>query len=678
MRIGILMAAFALVALMGTRSRALPPAPLAIVVNSTADPGDGTPDATETTLREAIVLANANPGSTISFAIPGPGPHTIVPNDFLNGALELTAATTIDATTQPGYAGTPLIVLSGIGISTTSVTLAVSADGCTVRGFAFVEFEFNFALYVNGNSNLIEANYVGTDVSGFGATGGTNSTGILVNGGSNTIGGTAAAARNLISGCGRRGIYLPTANNTVLGNWIGTDAAGTAAVPNGIGVEIAASDNTVGGSAAGSGNVISGNLQQGILIDQPGITPVLYTVVQGNYVGTNAACTAALGNGEAGIEIRGSGSAIGGGSAAVRNVISGNLGPGILIVNAGNDVSANDVVGNYIGTDAAGTGAIGNGPKGGIHLSDGATWNFIELGNRIAFNQGPGVWLSTAGIGNVIVLNSIYSNGGLGIDLGPLGVQPNDPGDYDVGPNGLVNLPTLLSAVSEGGVTTVEGTYSGAPSTDIRLEFYSNSPGDPSGYGEGETFQGFVDVTTDASGQATFLVPLAVSIPVGEAVSATATNLGLALDINTSEFSPVVTVTVEVTPPVVTVTTPTADAQVSVAAATIDLGGTATDNVAVTGVTWANSTGGSGSASLVGSDWTIAALPLVAGFNTITVSAVDAQGNGGSDSITVYYDVSTSTTTIIKKTKKRFCGLLGIELLLVPWILFALRRSRTG
>ena len=110
-------------------------------------------------------------------------------------------------------------------------------------------------------------------------------------------------------------------------------------------------------------------------------------------------------------------------------------------------------------------------------------------------------------------------------------MTPNDAGDGDAGANNLQNFPVLTSATS--GSTTIEGTLNSASNTQFRLEFFANTACDPSGFGEGETFLGSTDVTTDGSGNASFTVTFPATVPVGQFITSTATDP----DNNTSEFS---------------------------------------------------------------------------------------------------------------------------------------------
>ena len=136
--------------------------------------------------------------------------------------------------------------------------------------------------------------------------------------------------------------------------------------------------------------------------------------------------------------------------------------------------------------------------------------------------------------------NDIYSNGGLGIDLGNDGVTPNHTGDV-AGPNDLQNFPVLTSAVEYNNQFTVQGTLSSDPNTTYRIAVFANTtvPADPSGYGEGQRYLGSFSVTTDGAGNASFNQLLTnASVTAGEMISATATRLTAAgQPTDTSEFS---------------------------------------------------------------------------------------------------------------------------------------------
>ncbi|MEE8306717.1 MAG: hypothetical protein V3R81_05585, partial [Gammaproteobacteria bacterium] len=240
-----------------------------------------------------------------------------------------------------------------------------------------------------------------------------------------------------------------------------------------------------------------------------------------------------------GIRLDGGGNRIGGSAPGEGNLISGNFQYGIAV-----ESSSNQVLGNLIGIDAAGTANLAN-TSDGIYV--GGSNNVIggtaaNAGNIIAFNGGDGIDVAnTAGTGQIISGNSIFSNSGIGIDLGGDGVTTNDTGpphDIDTGPNNLQNYPVLTFASTGGGNTIIIGTFNSTASTTFTLEFFSSTVADGTGYGEGEVYLGSDTVATDGSGNASFIIVLPVAVTVGDVVTATATDPGN----NTSEFSNALTV----------------------------------------------------------------------------------------------------------------------------------------
>lgn len=186
---------------------------------------------------------------------------------------------------------------------------------------------------------------------------------------------------------------------------------------------------------------------------------------------------------------------------------------------------------NRIGTDVNGNPSLGNG-RFGVHISSGPSGP-VSNGNRvednvIAGNGSAGVAVF-AGVGNSIRRNRLFSNGGLGIQLCNC---PNDPGDFDTGPNELMNFPVLDLARATPGHLIVRGTIDTQNPRDVRIEFFANpvpTPGgDPSGHGEGAIFLG--TVRPNSQGKFNAALP---RVPVGTIISATATDaVG-----NTSEFA---------------------------------------------------------------------------------------------------------------------------------------------
>lgn len=464
--------------------------------------------------------------------------------------------------------------------------------GATAAARNLVSGNVNDGIDVSGTGHLIRGNYIGTNSAG---------TAALANGGSGfrllvasgiTIGGTVAGEGNLVSGNGSSGISTDaeSANSTIQGNQIGTNAAGSAAVPNQTGVVLYGDGHTLGGGSAAARNLISGNASHGVVLAGSGI------FMRGNYVGTNAAGNAALGNG--GFGLRGYGETdceIGGPAAADGNVIAGNVrgvsfeqgatgnvmrnnivglnaaatanlvdnGTGIEITSPGNTIGApgagnviagftfqgvtlsgaattgNVIQGNWIGTNPALAGGLGN-VQLGIYVLD-AAGNKIGgtaagEGNIIANNGFIGLWVEH-GDRNEISGNSIFGNALLGIDIGEQGIEPNDGGDGDGGGNQGQNYPLIASAVVNGGATAVQGLLISQPNTQYRVEFFSSPVCSATGFGEGRTFRGSTLVTTGGGGQATLAasIPLAIADPF---LTATVTDpLG-----NTSEFSPCVAI----------------------------------------------------------------------------------------------------------------------------------------
>lgn len=363
--------------------------PGSLVVTNVHDSGAGS-------LRQVLLNANAHPGlDTVSFDIPGPGPVTIVPTSPLPA---ITDPVNIDATTQPGYHGSPLIELDGAGTPGPANGLTITAGGSTVEGLAINRFGGSGILIQGGSGNHIVANAIGTDPSG-GVALPNGYDGILVDqSAGNVIGGTSPGAGNLISGNGIAGVQLhgsSSTGNVVAGNQIGTDRTGLKALANQHGgVLIDAPGNTIGGADRTARNVISGNAGSGVVISGPTASNNL---VQGNFIGTDAQGLTGLGNRLDGIVLdHASHNLIGGTSAGQGNVISGNQLTGIRL--AGTEASENRLEGNKIGTDASGTHSVGNTFDGIFDY--GAPGNTIGgtspgAGNLISGNGGVGIQLES-------------------------------------------------------------------------------------------------------------------------------------------------------------------------------------------------------------------------------------------------------------------------------------------
>ena len=533
---------------------------MTFVVTNTNDNGAGS-------FRQMLIDANNNLGKdTIYFNIPGNTKHTISPASQLP---VITDPVVIDGYSQPGAspstkpitAGSNAVLMIELNFNNTSAGvdgLNITAGNSTVQGLVINSFYGNGIKLETKGGNTIAGNFIGTDVTGIVGkplakiefTWGV----IIHNSANNVIGGTTASARNVISGSGN-GIDIVgngASNNKVQGNLIGTDKTGTAVLGNlEMGVEINnGSKNLIGGTVSGARNIITGNgisssnsVIPGVGINIQGVSAT-GNFIQGNFIGTDITGKTSLNNSaQTGIYIAGNNNTIGGATIAARNIISGNSwsasgvdgGTGIRVIG-----DSNVVQGNFIGTDLTGTTDIGNGTGIIINGSDNMIGGMASgMGNIIAFNKSYGISVSVLSvseksINNTIFSNSIFSNYMIGINLGAGGlVTANDVGDGDTGPNNLQNFPVIISATSGGGSTTVDGTLNSTANVAFRLEFFSNKICDPSGYGEGQTLLGSTNVTTDASGNASFKTTFPVSVPNGYFITATATDARN----NTSEFS---------------------------------------------------------------------------------------------------------------------------------------------
>lgn len=371
-------------------------------------------------LRQAILDANANVGQdTIDFNIGAGGFHSIAPLSVLPS---ITDPVFLDATTQPGYAGQPLIELNGAGAGKGFVPgLTLQTGASTVRGLAINRFSGN-------------------------------------------------------------GVTIYSDANRVLGCVIGTDAAGTQGFANlGNGVEIRGRNNVIGSAAVGGGNLISGNGYDGVIVARYDAQPSGNQII-GNRIGTDATGTAAIANGLNGVAIYASGCQVGGANTAEGNTIAYNILAGVR-------------VGSY--------------------------------------------YFDSSSVNNLIRANSIFRNGGLGIDLGGDGPDYNDYQDFDSGPNNRQNSPALAAAYVSGAGTVVVGSLSARPNVTYTIDFYSDLEPDPSGFGEGRVYLGSTSVTADGFGIASFDQALPTAVPAGQYVSATATDSAS----NTSEFARTVPVT---------------------------------------------------------------------------------------------------------------------------------------
>jgi titin len=419
-------------------------APAVFTVTSAADDGSAG------TLRSAILQSNATPGlDTINFNIAGAGTHTTTPTSPLPFVSD---PVILDATTQPGYAGAPLIQLSGAAAGANNVNgLVITAGGTRVQGLDITGFSGDGILLTQNGGDVVANNYVGVGPNG--TTKGANAFGIVVAGGaSNYLAGNVVATNTY---------YGITLNNSfgavAAGNYVGTNAAGTAGLGNGVAGVVLNGGST--NNAVGA-NVIGSNGAFGVLLNDAGTRG---NTIYANDIGLNAAATA-LPNGFAGVGIGGGASAntVGGPITSSRNVISDNAGYGVYLAGAG--TSVNVIEGDYIGTTPGGNAGAGN-VLAGVDLQDGASTNLVGLNTISANGQGGVVLQGTGTSGNVVGSCLIGTNaaGNAALANGSFGVLVEAGASGNIVANDLIsgnlNGVELLGAGTS--LNTVEGCFIG-------------------------------------------------------------------------------------------------------------------------------------------------------------------------------------------------------------------------
>ncbi len=360
----------------------------------------------------------------------------------------------------------------------------------------------------SSTGNLVAGNYIGVNLNGTAALPNGWSGVELYNGAANNV-----VASNVISGNLNFGVLIRANFNSIWGNLIGVNAAGTAALGNayaGVSFYASSQSNTLGGVTRAMRNVISGNNNQGVVLSG---TPVARNLVQGNYIGLNSAGTAAIANSWSGIELSGGPTANSiGGVGGARNFISGNGNYGISINNSAN---GNIIQGNTIGLNATNGTAIPN-TYVGLVMFAGAQSNLVGgvtpgTANLISASTGDGIQLFNVNTtNNTIRGNSIFGNSGNAIGL-------YNPGDVA---NLNLATPTLASAVVTTN-TVISGTYNGTNGVVYQLDFYSDVT--PASTAESQTYLGSRTVT-GTGGSAAFTANLGALLPTSRAVTATATD----------------------------------------------------------------------------------------------------------------------------------------------------------
>ena len=405
-----------------------------------------------------------------------------------SGTLTVTKPVVIDGWTQPGFSGTPLIEIRGSGGKNSG--LVITTSGATVRGLVINGFGGEGIQVTGGGNHVFEGNYVGMDANGDVAIPNDGSGIRFSNSSNNRIGGTVAGQGNLISGNTPKGngggIEIDGGTgNIIKGNFIGSDITGMEDWGNdGRGIALAGALNTVVGGPEPG----AGNLIAGNWATGVRVLGGSNNaLVQGNTIGLNRDWTAFLAN-DRGVQIRGSHDA-----QVIGNVIGGNVYDGVIIWSGSN----NNRVFTETGSCTTGTATVTRRKPRSTASSSWTAPATTSIGNRI------------------------WGNLQLGIRL--------DPAAAATAPA----PPVVTSAVVSGASTTIKGTVTGTAGVEYVVDLHINVVCDYDGAGEGEFNLGQVRTTIGANGQGTFTSVIGMAFQAGRLVTATATRSGG----NTSQFS---------------------------------------------------------------------------------------------------------------------------------------------
>lgn len=398
--------------------------------------------------------------------------RNIISGNGANGILLLNSASVVIrgnyiGTTEDGTTALPN-GYDGIRIAGSEST-GNTIGGNTAARRNIISGNTGNGILLGANDNDVFGNYIGLDPSGTSALP-NGSDGIYIYAADeqpptvgNDIGGTLAGQGNVISGNTSAGIHLFNANeNYIKNNIIGLNASGTAAIPNERGIVVArGSANEIGTYDTGSGNIISGNTSDGILLIN---ATVIGTTIRRNLIGTNFSGSS-LPNGGEGVAIE----------YATETTIGGGTDFGNIIANNGSD---------------------------GVEI-------FWGNQNTVNYNS-----IYNNGALGIDLLGSAWERG----------VTLNDVNDEDGGSNNQQNFPILLRVHgSSPGQVTIEGLLNSAKERNFLIHLYANSSKDPSGYGEGEAYLGSKAVTTNSEYIGNFTATFSVSTPFA-CITATATD----------------------------------------------------------------------------------------------------------------------------------------------------------
>lgn len=485
-------------------------------------------------------------------------------------------------------AGTGIVSNRAHGISIQAPGALIGGGATTnTRNVVSGNMVNGIEILAGAHGATIQGNYIGLDVSGA-LPFSNRQYGVYIDQANNVVVGGTGAARNVIGASRLDGIaVVGTSTNTqIIGNYIGTSAAGTNAIPNGGGgVAVRAHGVTIGGTQAGFRNLISGN-DSGVVVETGRLARII-----GNYIGTRFDGTGEIPN-YFGIRLRQPSH-----NAIIQsNVIARNTTIDIFLENSR---GGHDILGNYIGlqefgvpyptiafgtcisienspsnrvgdgtsegrnfmgrkyygVELLGTGSMANAILGNAIGTDGsitepagfliAGLRIVDAsGNRIGglapterniiAHSGAGILVTTntaSALNNLLAPNLVYSNApGLALDLNGDGLTANDALDADLGPNRLQNRPVVTNGITTGaGLVYAQGVLNSAPLTSYAVDLY-RADGTNAG---SRSYLGRTYVSTDAGGVGTFAAGFAINLAAGTYLSATATDP----ENNTSEFS---------------------------------------------------------------------------------------------------------------------------------------------
>jgi hypothetical protein len=467
-------------------------------------------DGTAGQVSAAIVTVTASDDDSRIAEIDPDWPHSWFSISPQRGLPMLSQRIVIDGYTQPGSRKNTIVAPGGLDSvlkieidgsnagRTVGLDVGIGAELSRIHGVAINSFSLNGIRMTSFGGNFIGGNFIGTDISGTLAKP-NRFTGIrMIEERLNRIGGTQPEVRNLISGNGVGISSESTGADVIEGNLIGTDRTGTRLVSNNTGVFISgtfagSSLVTVGGTEPGTGNVIAGGtFGSAVVVDSIAFTEPFQ-------------------------------------SGSIIDFLSDCRRPLKTAMDARTRFFATNSLEDFQQVTLA----------GGIFYLCATSFgrkDFIAQANPIVGN------ILTSGRNNVAI--DLHNDGATMND----GDDPNTPDadpDFDGGPNNLQNFPVLSAATTTGGTTRITGNLNSLPNSAFRLEFFSNAQPHLTGFGGGEEWLGFLNVTTDASGNATFTFNSPKSVAVGRFVTSTATLL-VDLDddpqtppitLDTSEFS---------------------------------------------------------------------------------------------------------------------------------------------